>query len=149
MTIPITLESILQYLSSQGISDVSFSRVYIPKEALEDLSDTTLEAIVFPSDDVSEIVDRSNISVTRTYHIVFSGRVPRETMQSTLDTFITKVDSVKQILNSSLRGDSLLLPLGERLDSISVAPVYDYDKLANNGVFQSLINLSVVSFDEY
>jgi hypothetical protein len=140
--IPETLDKIVAFCTAIGQADVTFSKSYLPIDKLEDLPTAALLAVVFPSSNSSELVDRNLAIITRIYQIVFTGKVDAGNMTTGLDGYITTVDEVRAELAKELRGQSDLLMPNDNLISVTVEPVYDFDKLANSATFQSLIALT-------
>lgn len=143
-SIPVVLQSIVNYLTNLGRTDVDFVRSYLPKNAIEALPIDKLIGIVFPVADDMQAETRSTMSVNRVFNICFKARIPKDTELLSLDTFVDTVNEIRNELVKSVRSNnSNLLPQGVYLTSVSIQPVYDFDRLSENGEFLSIIVLRI------
>jgi len=140
--IPTTLVSITEYLTALSRADIqSFTRSYLPKEAIENLPADKLVGIVFPSADTTSLANRGSAKVDQIINICFKARVPKETELATLDKFVTTVSDIRDELAKSLIEGTGLLPDGMSLMTITIEPIYDFEKLADKSEFLSIIML--------
>lgn len=139
--IPDILNSIVDYLNALTLDSTTFTRSYFPKKAVEELEPGVFVGIVFPANDASSLIDRSNVGTIRVFNIVVYSRVDGKSYDTGADSFVNLVSGIRDELNKELRGSTSLLPGGIRLSGVNIDPIYDFEELANNNTLRAIISL--------
>ncbi len=133
------LTEIRDFLNSETYTPaLTVSRSYLPKNELIALP---LTSYVMPSTDERELMNRAQHQVDRLVAVFVTQKVDvkREDFETNLDEPLSVVSAMMDSLRDKRYSDFTTL-------SVQNAAVYDFQKLAEHGIFQSLILVGIQGY---
>jgi len=132
------LDATVTFIQGLSLSQpVTVSKAYLPKIELSEMS-TTIRAYVLPKTQERDIINRSTYENDNSILIIVNKKVTTNDNSEIADmvTFIEEIATGFQ---------------GENIDTdgvvnVGIDPIYDFDKLSEQSIFQSLITIQVKGF---